>query len=88
MYTSPYKKLFIDVRTGSRGRPAGDLNIKLQVGLSHSMIFNTAMQWILATASIPPPLANAMQYQANKIGDNIVNFNQNEMKYLRKKFRI
>lgn len=86
-YVSPFRKLFVDIRTGKRGRPAGDLNIKLQIGLSHTMISNTAMQKILATCEVPPPSTSSMQHQANYVGDKVTELNKTDMANLRKKVK-
>ena len=86
-YTSQYYKLFQDIRTGKKGRPAGDLNIRLQVGLSHTMISNSAIQRLLAITSIPPPSTTGLQHQANKVGDQIVALNEKDMRDLRIKIK-
>ena len=45
------------------------------------------MQRILATTSIPPPAANGIQHQSNKVGNAIVVLNKNDMKDLRKNIK-
>ena len=82
-YVSPRYKLFVSIETNKRGRPAADLNVSLQVGLSQTMISNSAMQRILACVNIPPPSYSAMQHQANVVGDKIIELNRKDMQELR-----
>lgn len=86
-YSSQHHELYETVKTGKKGRPAGAPNIRLQVGLSHTMISNTAFQRILATTSIPPPSYVGMQKAANKVGEAIVTLNKDDMRRQREKLK-
>ena len=86
-YISKHHKLYNEVRTGKSGRPAADLNIQIQLGLTHTMISNTALQRLLASANIPPPSYSGMQKAANKVGEAIVDINKVDLKEQRKKLK-
>jgi len=86
-YSSQHHELYETVKTGKKGRPAGAPNVRLQVGLSHTMISNTAFQRILATTSIPPPSYVGMQKAANKVGEAIVTLNKEDMRKQRDKLK-
>ena len=80
-------KLYEEVESDNRGRRSGDLNIWLQVGLTHTMSLNTAFQRIITTANIQPHSRSAMQKQANKVGESIVDLNKLDLKRQRHRLK-
>ena len=82
--SKPYNMYYeVDSEPGRRGRKAATANVGLQVGLTHSSISNTAFRNILMAANIVPPSYSGMQHRANKIGDVIVDLNQQDMSDIR-----
>ena len=59
-------KLYTEVDAG-HGRKAAGPNLGVQIGLSHSMISNTAFRNILLAANIPAPSHAGMQRSTNKL---------------------
>lgn len=78
-YKGELTKLYEEVETGKRGRKPAAPNLGVQVGLSHTMISNTAFRNILLAANVPAPATSGMQKQTNKVSDKIVTFNQADM---------
>jgi len=86
-YKSKHCKLYKEVRSGKPGRPAADLNIRIQIGLTHTMISNTALQRLLASANIPPPSYSGMQKMADKVGEAIIDLNKKDLRAQRNKLK-
>lgn len=78
-YTSPIHKLYKEVNKQGKGRKAGAPNRSLQVGLSHTMISNSAMRDIMLALGIPAPASSSMQRQANQVGEIIQSVNTDDM---------
>jgi len=81
-YLSSAMKLYEEVVEDqvTRGRKAAAPNVALQVGLSHSMIGNTALRNILLATNIPAPSRSTMQRTANKVGKKLQEVNEEDMK--------
>ena len=87
-YTTGLVKLFAEQKLGQRGRPPASINVQLQVGLSCTMISNSAFQRIMAICDIPPPGYTPMQHQANKINEKLYDISIDDMKNQRQKLRL
>lgn len=78
-YTSPPRKLYAEVDAGTPGQKSAMLNRALQVGLSHTMIGNSALSDLLLALNIPAPSHSGMQKQSNKVSSVIQQVNQADM---------
>ena len=83
VYKSEQMKLYDEVRTRKRGRRASTMNIGIQMGLKTTSISNTAMRNILMATNCPPPNRAAMQRQSNKVGERIIELNNENMEDIR-----
>lgn len=78
-FISECKKLYYEVAKDGRGVKPAIPNIGIQVGLSQSMISNTACRRILMSAHIPAPCMSAMQKNTNTVHEKIVRLNESDM---------
>ena len=88
-YHSNMHNLYEEVETASphRGPKAVAANIGIQIGLTHSMVSNTAFRNVLMAANVPPPSARVMQQTANKVCDAITVLNEQDMAKQREHLR-
>lgn len=86
-YKSTCQKLYNEVINGKAGRNHADVNLALQVGLSHTSISTTATRIILAALNMPAPSASGMQRNANTVGNVIVQTNQSDMIRIRSQLK-
>ncbi len=78
-YRSGLHKLYTNAETGKPGPKPAALNRALQVGLSETMISNTAMRTILMAADIPAPAHSSMQRAANTVGQTLIQVSKENM---------
>lgn len=82
-FVSKKTKLYTEVPKEGRGRKSAVPNVGLQVGLSQSMVSNTAARRIFMASHIPAPAKSAMQKCTNKVHEQIVKANQTDMQHIR-----
>lgn len=87
-YRSAQHNLYVEIENkGSRGPKTAAPNVGVQVGLTQSMISNTAFRNGLMAVNIPPPSDRSMQKTANKVCDAITDLNKDDMEMQREHLR-
>ena len=83
-YKTGSEKLYFEIQKQGRGRKAATANAGIQVGLTQSMIGDSMLRMILMCTNIEPPTTRAMQQQANRVGDSLIELNTANMKKQRR----
>ena len=79
-YVSSVHKLYEEVPSTKRGRKAAAPNLGLHVGANHTSTGNAGIRHALNAANIASPSKSAMQKQVNKVADQLIRINQEDMK--------
>ena len=86
-YKSKKYKLYNEMRTSQRGRPAVKHNQQLQVGLFSTPISSTSIRKIFSCLDTTVPSESGLQKAANKVGPTIRKENINDMALQRRKVK-
>ena len=79
-YTSAPNQLYSEVATdGQKGRKAGDLNIRLAIGMQNVGIGVREVRELFAVLDLPVPCASALQALCNKTSDMLVTLGKQVM---------
>lgn len=86
-YQSPPRKLYEEVKSTGPGRKAARLNVAMSVGRMGTCLTTEGMRGMLLSANIHPASASSMQETANKVGEKILETNQQSMRGIRQKIQ-
>lgn len=86
-YESEPGKLYDEAETETLtpGPKPAAINLRLQVGLSHTPISCAAFRKIMMAINVPPPSRSSMQRRSNQVSERLVTLNKEDMAKQRKK---
>lgn len=87
-FTSGPNKLYSEVNTDApKGRRAGDLNVRLALGVQNTGVGVREVRELFAVLDVPVPSASSLQTMCNKTGDTLVSLSDQIMAENRRKVK-
>lgn len=87
-FISDKYKLYNEISSTKKGPKAAAINFGMQVGLSQVSMGSAGLRKILLSGNIPAPSTKGMQNSANKVAENIVELNKDDMYKIRQEVKV
>ena len=78
-YKSQQFKLYEEAESAAPGPKAATINLGMQAGIMKQGISNTGIREILTSANIPSPSKSSMQKSANRVGEILIETNEEDL---------
>ena len=84
-FVSYFYKLYEEVESKCKCRRSAKVNGGLQLGLMSTTMSNTGACRLLANTNIIPPSRNGMSKMSDKVGEAVINLNNESLKQIKQK---